>query len=395
MSEQNNNPSQTPENNFFIPAVLLLVSAIVIVATFYEKEYESLFSAENETAEETVKAHEDTVTAKTRADTENIMTAQVESNGQPVLSTDARRSNGGSGKSSANGSAEKLPATDNDAANNQLAKEAIQSAESSQETEHVLAQAEAVHAANTVNEQDTDNSDTGTITSNEEKADTADNTATPVQNNDKPYIHRPPVPRYIQAPRSFGPPPWAFPNNPYMSQNNAVVPPPAPAYPPIGYRTGHNSRPYFAGPGSAARGATASENRPLFSPPPVPGYQHPRQFRPGDDRVASPRASHNEAMKAYREKMIQRHQSMMKAMKKRQQENDARIKAELRRQAKHLEQMRDIQQRMIQRNEETRMLTIKKMQEMQTRFHQLQQKVEQGSHNADSEKQGVKGNTQP
>jgi hypothetical protein len=55
----NKEPSESSKGNFVIPLILLLVSAIVIIATFYEEEYSSLWTASTETFEDAKNAVSD------------------------------------------------------------------------------------------------------------------------------------------------------------------------------------------------------------------------------------------------------------------------------------------------------------------------------------------------
>ncbi|VAW50284.1 hypothetical protein MNBD_GAMMA05-1328 [hydrothermal vent metagenome] len=67
MSTSGKNLNSTSKNgNFVIPAILLLVSAIVIIATFYEEEYKGLVASDNQT-ESTETITNDKITAEAEA----------------------------------------------------------------------------------------------------------------------------------------------------------------------------------------------------------------------------------------------------------------------------------------------------------------------------------------
>lgn len=88
------NPNESNKNNIVIPLVLLLVSAIVIVATFYENEYNSFMDQSDLTAE----SQDDVATTETVAEADvtikaspvETITAETVQTATPVAEVEAK-----------------------------------------------------------------------------------------------------------------------------------------------------------------------------------------------------------------------------------------------------------------------------------------------------------------
>ena len=168
-------------------------------------------------------------------------------------------------------------------------------------------------------------------------------------------------PGFRPEPRSARTTPAPYRAYPFMGNTNSRQGT-HPHHPMTGNRTGHRAdmRPPVP--------------RPRFNTPP----RMPMQAQ--DNNAAMPPPD-RAAMQARYKKMQQQRQAEMQArmaaMKARQRQNDARIKAELERQAQHLARMREMQQRAFQQNETERRITLQKIREMNQQFHRLQNQVEQ------------------
>jgi len=398
MTDSTNNKTEQTNNNFFIPVVLTLVSAIVITATFYEKDASPLAPSQQATMAETVNHKITVAPPASTADDKTPVKASV-SLTIKTPSTDEDDTSGteplntasivtGSGNSSANGGIERKTDTVSDrtlphakeasavTSTDNTADSTVShhTDETVQPSSHPSATVLNTNMANT-NMEDTNPADINKTNINKSRIKKADK----VQRNNNRPARKPLVVAQTSVPspstathavkpysahHNYGHPPFAYNSGPshahYPGQNNGLATPYAPALQP----------PHFY-----PAPAYTSDNH--HRTPPYPPARFNQPYTPTHQGNRPTAVNQQQAMMAYQKKMQQRRNAMLRKMKQRELENDARIKAELNRQAQFLKTMNEIQQRTIQRNEEINRHTMDEMKEISKHFHQLEAEIKQ------------------
>jgi len=388
--------SNNTHNNSFIPVLFLLVSAIVIIATFYEGEAKKILAGTDNSQTESVvqadlhdsdqsssnqadstseDASDETTTQNTAtehnselnastdtenaptpqaaADTENLQTEAVSKDATEsseiktpeikIAQADTAMVTGGNGNNSANGSiAHDTVVTDTNHQAQSNEENAVVSTPVNTETENKTAAfaTKDTHLGTAVN-----------VAQN-----TVSNTAATQQNT----AQRMPMPAHTY-------------NAPHNTMHNAT----------------HNPQARPTNMSAATTNQYTQGYAPRYTQRYTPGYtpgpgyqnmktQQPTAYNPSRQQSAQPRmsmAQHKEASMAYQAKMEQRRHEMMKVMEAQRLENNARIQAQLKNQAKFLAEMKQMQKIAFQRAEENRRRTMQKIQEINQRYRQLQHQV--------------------
>ncbi len=401
-NSQSNNESK--ENNLFMPIVLLLVSIIVIIATFHEGENEEVIAAEDTQAESSPADRKDIDTQ----DTSTVVLATAENQGeQPVtidqaINIEEKTSNTKdtppllSEKTTSENSTSTDSAPDNSAvltdssntkeiATIDVVTTGVRPGESEASSELTEVPAPEITTKKALEAQITKppvvNADPAQT---KQDALEQNNTATtpakqhlhPEQRSPQAYMAsntmrmQNPSPGHLTGtPHAYNP--GQIP--PYMRQSHAAMPR---SKVPQGEWKHQQAQHY-----SQARNMSPPANR--YQPPVYPPAAYPDSgYRNSDykNRVAVQQQNAAQSYKADRQK---RRQAMMQAIEAQKQRNNARIQAQLKYQAQYLAEIKKVQQIALQQAEQERLRNRARMQEINQRFSHLQKEVHKLSRTSD------------